>query len=178
MRILLVFSLFFVFLSNINAQITYSHSAGASIFSSKNVISGGINYSPRINIIKLDENLTFSLGSHIAIGMPRKVNGVKYLDYDLPFVAELNFGQGAKPGAGPKLGGFIGAGFGINKMGSKDSISIFNNYNDASGIVINGGLRLLINDMPCGFRISYLINGKKQYNDVFIFGIFFTLGDF
>ncbi|OFY64196.1 MAG: hypothetical protein A3H98_12530 [Bacteroidetes bacterium RIFCSPLOWO2_02_FULL_36_8] len=158
-------------------QISFSHSGGASFYGSSLASAPGLMYSPRINFLELRDELTISAGTHLGLGVVySRDEGASSFAFDLPLVAEINFGHGANPDTRSSFGGFGGFGFGISKIGSAGAFGA--DYNDAAGIVLNGGIRAIINKNPLGLRLSYLINTKEGFENVISLGIFFTFGDF
>ena len=161
-------------------QISFSHSLGGSVYLSENVSAPGILYSPRLNFLELGDEITVSVGTHLGLGFSLNADsqggGSGSFALDLPVVAEINFGQGANPDTQSSFGGFAGLGFGISKMGASDAMG--DGYNDAAGVVINGGLRAIIRDKAVGLRVSYLLNIKKDNSSVLGVGLFYTFGDF
>lgn len=71
------------------------------------------------------------------------------------------------------VGGFAGFGYGISKLGADNENGGI--YNDASGPLLNGGIRALVNDIPIGLRLSYLFNTKEGGNVAGV-GFFYTFG--
>jgi len=159
------------------SQISFSHSLGASYYAGGQVGAPGIMYSPRINFLELNKELTLSAGTHLGLGLSMNSReGASSFAFDLPIMAEINYGHGAKPKTRSSFGAFGGVGFGISKIGSSGAFSA--DYNSAVGPVINAGIRCLIKERPLGLRASYLLNTKKEFSDVFSVGLFYTFGDF
>jgi hypothetical protein len=100
-------------------------------------------------------------------------DGLNSFALDLPIVAEINFGHGANPDTKSSFGGFAGLGFGISKIGSSDSFG--SDYNNAAGLVVNAGMRAILQENPVGFRVSYLLNTKEDFENVIGLGVFYTL---
>ncbi len=114
------------------------------------------------------------LGTHLALGMSNNtMTGSKSLVLDLPLVAEINFGHGTHADTRSSVGGFAGIGYGISRLGAA------NDYGDmshqASGPLLNAGVRALLNDVPVGFRLSYLLNTEEGGNVAGV-GFFYTFG--
>ena len=148
-------------------QVSFSHSLGAAYYVSTSTTSTeyseststigapGILYSPRVNVVELGREMTVSVGTHLGLGfMLDTSSGSASFAMDLPVVAEINFGHGAHADTRSSLGG---------------------STNKASGPVLNGGVRALINGVPVGFRLSYLLNMEEGGNVAGI-GAFYTFG--
>lgn len=162
------------------SQISFSHATGASIYvTTESTSAWGFMYSPRLNILEISDALTVSVGTHIGLGLTANSRqGASSLALDIPLVVELNFGNSCHPESDGNFGGFVGVGYGISKIGEQGALG-FSDFNEANGLVVNGGIRLFINDLPLGARFSYLINSKKdetqEFADVYSLGIFYTL---
>jgi hypothetical protein len=158
-------------------QVSFSHSIGASIYASSGASAPGIMYSPRLNLVNLGEETTLSLGTHLGLGISgfnSRDGGGGGFALDLPIVAELNFGHGAHKDTKSDFGGFVGLGFGASILG--DAGAFGDGYNEAVGLVINGGLRAFMGNLPVGARVSYLVNATEGYGNVFSIGLFYSLG--
>lgn len=172
---LIFFVLFFIQASsNGFSQLSFMHSGGLSFYS----ISSGINssvgpallYSPRLNLLKFSDEMTFSIGSHIGIDFFLSSNENKNSStFDFPIVAELNFGHGAVKRTSSKFGGFIGLGYGFTSIKTNASYQ-------ANGVLFNGGLRFVMFNRSLGLRVAYLLNNVKDVSDVFSLGFFYTFG--
>ena len=160
-------------------QVSFSHTVGGSIYSSTdNTGAGGIMYSPRLNFLELADEVTVSIGTHIGLGLSlNSRSGANSLALDIPLVAEMNFGCASHPDASSGFGGFVGAGYGISRIGSQGAFG--SGYNEASGLVFNGGIRTELLNFPVGLRVSYMINslkdGPEEYKDVYSVGLFLLL---
>lgn len=160
-------------------QISFSHSIGGSIYAATNNTSaGGIMYSPRLNILEIDDDLTLSIGTHIGAGMSfNSREGASSLALDVPVMAEVNFGFASSSNSRSDFGGFAGVGYGISRIGDQGAFGT--DYNEANGIVLNAGVRGLVSNIPLGARFSYLLNSKKdgpeEYTNVYSLGIFLIL---
>ena len=134
-------------------------------------------YSPRVNLLNLNNKMTLSAGTHLGLGFALASDGTNTsatFHYDLPLVAELNFGHGAHKETSSRFGGFLGAGYGFNRMqGSLDSPS---DYRQSNGFLINGGLRFKVKNASWGLRASYLFNQKAGGENVMSLGAFYTFG--
>ncbi len=159
-------------------QISFSHAIGISIYR----YSPAIIYSPRINLVQLNKETNLSLGTHLAYGFrPNSQisgnikNTGSFFVYEVPLVAEINFGCGSSPQAYSNTGGFFGIGYAVNETGRSPLPSGY--YNEASGIYFNAGLRTITkkNYLRLGLRLSYLKNFKTNYDDEIGFGIFYRI---
>ncbi|HPE55253.1 MAG TPA: hypothetical protein P5514_15685 [Bacteroidales bacterium] len=158
------------------AQATFSHAIGIEYLASSEVGVPAILYSPRINIIELDRDLTISLGTHFGLGFNfSSREGATTLAIDLPLVAEVNFGHASQPYSRADYGGFAGIGYGYSKLGQSGEWESYYN-SEASGLVINGGFRGYINDSSVGARISYLLNFRENGSNIIGLGVFYTFG--
>ena len=159
-------------------QVSFSHSAGGAYYLTSSIGAPAITYSPRLNLLQMSDEATLSLGTHIGLGLVYNSRaGASSFALDLPIVAELNLGHASSPESDAVFGGFIGAGYGINKMGAAGAFG--GETNDAAGIVLNGGIRANIREsFPLGLRVSYLINTKEGNEDVIGVGIFYNFGNF
>ncbi|HCS19208.1 MAG TPA: hypothetical protein DIW47_01360 [Bacteroidetes bacterium] len=167
----------FLSLQNSYAQLSFSHSFGASIYVSSLAAAPGLMYSPRLNFLELSDETSLSVGTHLGLGFSyNSQDGAGSFALDVPLVAEINFGHGALPDTESNFGGFLGLGYGISRIGSDATFGA--DYNEAAGPVFNGGIRTYIWDRPLGLRASYLINTKEGYANVFSLGLFYTLGEY
>ena len=168
-------------------QASFSHSLGAAYYVSTSTVitenyeststigSPAILYSPRINMVELGREMTVSVGTHLGLGFMLDTNsGSASFAMDLPVVAEINFGHGAHADTRSSVGGYAGVGYGINRLGGGSNFDGVST-NKASGPVLNGGVRALINGVPVGFRLSYLLNMEEGGNVAGI-GAFYTFG--
>jgi hypothetical protein len=160
------------------AQVSFSHSAGLSAYIGGSAAAWGLNYSPRLNLLELGDELTFSLGTHLGLGLQysSQEGSSNSFTLDLPLMAEINFGHASSPETSSSFGGFGGIGYGISKIGSDGVYGA--DYNNAAGLVINGGVRFIVKERPVGVRLSYMLNFKGDAKNVLAFGAFYTFGDF
>ena len=134
-------------------------------------------YSPRVNLVELGDEMTISVGTHLGLGLLISAEDGNSFALDLPIVAELNFGHAAHPNTSSSFGGFVGAGYGTSRIGSDGAFGA--DYNRASGVVFNAGTRGHIRQsIPLGLRVSYLLNTKKDFDNVISVGLFYTFGKF
>lgn len=166
------------------AQVSFSHAAGIKLLvasseaqtisigdatvdiESQSSSAVGILYSPRLNLVEVGDNSTISVGTHIALTFEANSRSETSFVYDIPIVAEYNFGLASNNDNDDSFGFFIGGGYGIY-----DS----NNLVDSvTGPVVNGGLRFLISDNPIDVSASYLI-GADNIN-VFGLGLQYVFG--
>ncbi|MDX1907448.1 MAG: hypothetical protein SF053_10480 [Bacteroidia bacterium] len=158
-------------------QVSFSHSFGVAYYASSFAAAPGIMYSPRLNFVELNDEMTVSVGTHLGLGLVyNSQEGASSFVLDLPLVAEINVGHAANPDTKSSFGGFAGLGFGINKIGSQGAFGA--DYNDAAGLLFNGGIRAIIKEKPVGLRLSYLLNAKEGFENVFSIGLFYTFGKF
>lgn len=164
-----------------NAQVEFNHSAGAGIYASAN--SGGgyaLMYSPRLNLVELSDEMSVSVGSHLAFGLEFSSNSQSGSSgsfiLDVPMVAELNFGHACSSNSSVGFGGFVGAGYGFNKMSYSDNFG--SGDRSVTGVVINGGFRTnLIRESSVTVRLSYMLTTDGK-GDVFGLGLTYNIGDF
>jgi hypothetical protein len=163
------------------AQVEFNHSVGGGLYASAN--SGGgyaLVYSPRLNLTELSDELSISVGSHLGAGLEFSSNSRSGSSgsfiLDIPVVAELNFGHACSSNSSAGFGGFVGAGFGFNKM-SYDN-GIFSSDRNATGVVINGGFRTnLIREQSVTLRVSYMLASDGN-GDILGLGLTYNIGDF
>lgn len=154
-------------------QVSFSHALGGAFYLSDLASSPALVYSPRLNFVELNDEMTISAGTHLGFGFNYSTDGTdNYFAYELPIVAELNLGNSSSPNSDASFGGFAGLGYALNKMGNS---SVFGaSYNNAAGLYVNAGLRALINDRPIGLRVSYLMNSKVGFTDVLGVSLFYS----
>jgi hypothetical protein len=163
------------------AQVSFSHSLGASYYFCPVAEGLGLMYSPRLNLASLGGESSFSIGTHLGLGLSFSSQsggeGGSSSSYtlDLPIVLELNFGQASQPGASSMFGGFFGVGYGYSSIGSSDSWGGISS-NKTSGPLFNGGIRFDIANRPLGIRASYLKSLDKDAKDVIGVGISYNFG--
>jgi len=159
-----------------HGQISFSHAIGGSYYFASLTEAPGIMYSPRINLFELSDELTISVGTHLGLGLvsANSREGARSFAFDLPIVAEVNFGHGANRDTKSLIGGFAGLGYGISKIGSAGTFGA--DSNDARGLILNGGVRVIIQERSIGLRLSYLLNTKEGYENVTGVGLFWTFG--
>lgn len=163
------------------AQIEFNHSFGFGTYAS--LYSGGgyaIVYSPRLNLVELSDELSLSVGTHLGAGLAGSANSrsgaTGSFILDVPLLAELNLGHACSSNSSVGFGGFVGAGFGYNKMSYTDNFG--SSDRAATGLVLNGGIRTnLIKEQSVTLRFSYMLASDGK-GDVFGFGIAYNIGDF
>jgi len=156
---------------------SFSHSLGVSHHSYINVKMIGLMYSPRYNFLPLGRERTFSVGTHLSVGYAwdTEIPGASSFAYDVPLLLEFNFGHGSEPNTRKKVGGFIGAGYGINGIHASEK---FGKIYKAEGLTFGGGIRFKIqNKYPLGIRLSYLINNKHHQYTILGLGVFYTFDE-
>lgn len=174
-RLLSLGALTFLFApAKTSAQVSFSHSLGASYYAGGGVACPAIMYSPRANVLNLSDESTVSVGTHLGLGFSFNSQSGGAFALDFPLVAELNLGHAASEDSEADFGAFFGAGYGISKIGYDDGFG--GGYNNAAGFVINGGLRAYVNSRSMGIRISYLKNRKEDAGNVLGLGFFYNFG--
>lgn len=169
-QILVTICLLFGAAASSNAQISFSHSAGAGLYGGGDAGSPAIVYSPRLNILAFGDNATVSVGTHVGAWLAfNSREGASSLAFDLPLVAELNLGNKSTKDNDSGFGGFVGAGYGISRLASDGEFGLAENK--ASGVVVNGGIRANVLGRSLGVRVSYLINFKDNASNVIGAGI-------
>jgi len=165
------------------AQVSFNHSFGANGYYATGGSGWGFLYSPRLNLAELGNDMTFSVGTHLGLGLSGGTNSQTGAEgsflLDLPLMAELNFGHAANSDSRADWGGFAGLGYGYNTMAYSENTAFgtVSGSSSSSGLVINAGIRTkAIKDISCGLRVSYMINFKTGGSDVFGIGAFYTLG--
>jgi hypothetical protein len=154
------------------AQMSFSHSLGLSLYYATTTASPAFLYSPRLNVAKIGEDKTISIGTHLGawIALNSRTGGGVALD--LPLVVEYNFGHASYNDADAEIGGFVGAGYGINLMGSSSY-----GGNSSSGPLVNAGFRAVLFGQPVTIRASYLLNTTPLTgHDVIGLGFGYNLG--
>lgn len=136
------------------AQVSFSHAGGLKLllaFSENDLASPvGVVYSPRVNIIDLSDNATVSLGTHatVAFSFTAGTNGSSSSGtFEIPIVAEYNFGLKSTNKNDNNLGFYLGGGYSF--FDSSDFRT------DSSGPTFTGGLRFFMGDAPLDLNISY-----------------------
>lgn len=162
-------------------QVTFNHAVGGGIYYSNsndgNANAWGINYSPRVNIMDFSDEASLSLGSNIGIGvagMFSKSGSGKdnyTLLLDVPALLELNLGSGSGENAEADFGGFVGVGYGFNRMNYSNLLSTSVNSN---GPLFTAGFRTELGGQLVGARANYMLNDGEAGN-IFSLGIFYTL---
>jgi len=161
--------------TNVVGQISFSHAVGGTYLQGGFAGTPAGTYSPRVNFLELGDEFTLSAGTHISLGYSgNSRTGPSSLVFDLPLMLETNIGNSSTPDANSDFGGFFGIGYGISKLLSSDEL-LGTDTNNASGMVINGGVRVNIQDYPLALRISYLLNKMKEGDNVFGVGLFIVL---
>jgi hypothetical protein len=166
----------------VNAQVSFSHSAGGGVYVGSSDAGYALMYAPRLNVVELGNEMNLSVGTNIGLGFSGSSNSQTgssgSLLLDLPILAELNFGHAADENANSDFGGFAGVGYGYNKMAS----SVETIYGTASsntssaGVVFCAGFRGLIKDQSLDLRVSYMLNMKTGGANIFGLGVFYNIG--
>ncbi len=166
-----------------SAQVSFSHAVGAKFYLSTNsdadYSSIGIMYSPRLNVAELGDNATVSIGTHIGLAFEgNSRDGSSSFVYDLPIVAEYNFGSTSSKDNDEAFGFYVGGGYAIHNSSDFDEA--------ISGPVVDGGIRFMIAEKPIDVNFSYLIASKTVdlgllgstsiNQSIFGVGVQYTLG--
>ncbi len=151
----------------IHAQ-SFSHSLGAGILAGEEGMGLGLVYSPRVNLVKVGEDMTASLGSHIGVIANTDTDNSgsttqSMIGFELPIMFELNFGASSHPDNTSSFGGFIGVGYGISSISQADP-----GESIAKGIIYDAGLRF---SGEWGIKFAYLEN----FNDNIFGGASITI---
>lgn len=156
-------------ISLLPAQEFFSQSlGGAFVGASEGQTGWGAMYSPRLNIVEVDDELILSLGTHIILGSSLQVNtrsgSSGSATFDAPLMVELNYGHMSSNYSTSDFGLFGGVGFGYNWMGSTSNT----NYTKGYGPVANGGIRFPLLERSFTIRASYMYNiSASAENDEF-----------
>jgi len=172
MKKLLLLAVFSVLgLSQLSAQVSFSHAIGIKYYivtlpsqtvevagvsfetESLSSSSAGILYSPRLNFVEIGDNSTISLGTHLGLAFQIESQGESSFTYDVPLVAEYNFGQASNNDNDSSFGFYVGAGYGIHNSSMLSEA--------VSGPIANGGIRFLIADLPLDLNVSYLVGSDS-----------------
>ena len=104
-------------------QVTYHHSVGVSYiaFDSPSGTAGfpAISYMPRFNLYRFHEKVVVSVSVPMSLGFGGNFSSSQsesFLFGEIPISADLNLGHAARKGTDANIGGFIGAGYGINSF--------------------------------------------------------------
>ncbi|MCI5058398.1 MAG: hypothetical protein MRY83_19965 [Flavobacteriales bacterium] len=159
-------------------QLSFSHSLGGAYYATSITGAPGIMYSPRLNFMELSDETTVSIGTHLGLGVVfnSRDGGSNSYVLDLPIVAEINFGLAANQDTRSSFGGFVGLGYGFNRIGADSTFG--SDFNEGSGVLFNGGLRAIIKERPLGLRVSYMLNSDEEFEDVISVGLFYIFGGF
>jgi len=167
--------------NQLSAQdLSFSHSLGASVYLG-DIGLVGATYSPRLNFLELDDEITVSFGTHLGLAFNLESSrgageGSASFALDLPIVVEINAGHAAHPETRSVFGGFFGFGFGYNSMGAEDTF--VSTSSSSAGLVLNGGFRAIIREQPVMLRIGFLINSKEGGVNVLAVGFLYNFGDY
>lgn len=164
----------------VKAQVEFNHSAGFGLYASETSSGYALQYSPRLNLLELSDEMSLSVGSHLGVGFSGSVNsqtgGSGSFVLDLPLMAEVNFGHASSTNSSVGFGGFLGAGFGYHKASYDDGFS--SGDRGATGLVFNGGFRTnLIKETSITFRVSYMLASDGK-GDIIGLGLLYNLGDY
>lgn len=135
--------------NTISAQ-SFSHSIGVGALAGNEGLGLGSVYSPRLNVVKMGEGATASVGTHFALALNTSSDGASatqsFIGIEIPLMLELNFGAKSHPDNQQKFGGFFGIGYGFSSISSDEF---------TKGIVYNAGLRF---SYDWGIRFAYMTN--------------------
>lgn len=171
--LILSFGQLLIFVGMVHAQ-TFEHAVGAtiSVVGSKGEVTYNVpmtgpykkkynfimekyelTYFPRVNF-ELGTNSSFSAGLPLSFGggMAKDVVYDKagfYFSYDIPILADINFGLGATEESERSFGYFLGGGFGYNHIGFSliEGLDKINSY----GPIAHGGFRIKSGNGPGWF---------------------------
>lgn len=145
--------LLFFMSSTVSAQ-SVSHALGLGILAGEEGAGFGTVYSPRINVIKIGEGMTTSIGTHFGLILNTDSDGSStsqsFIGIEFPIMLELNFGANSHPDNSNSFGGFVGVGYGFSTMSQADPGEAI-----ATGMFLVGGLRFR---GDWGIKLSYLEN--------------------
>ncbi|MBS9525314.1 hypothetical protein KI659_14945 [Litoribacter alkaliphilus] len=162
-------------LSNLKAQVTFSHSAGVFSTNLTSNIPAGLAYSPRVNFLELTDESTLSFGTHLGLGITG--GWASDLLVDVPLVVEYNFGHASSPYSDALFGGFVGLGYDymhIESLGDEPSTL----RQSIHGPMVNAGIRAIVLEVPFMLRAAYTLNlNDHQGNptNVLVLGLLFNL---
>jgi hypothetical protein len=171
-KTLLIVAIVFGFGISANAQVEYMHSAGISytgfVDSESSTFMGMpmLTYNPRLNFV-LNDAMTISATTYASLGFSGSVNsqsgGAFSLGFDLPILAQLNFGHHSSKDNDDRIGGHVGAGYGLGFLtASATGSAVYH------GPVLNGGIKFGIGEkVSLGFRLKY----QYSLSNVHIFGL-------
>ena len=163
----------FLAIQSFNVFSQFNHSVGGGFV---NLMQGDASislpslfYSPRINVSEINENMALSVGSHIGLGFRLSSSSnsrtgtesseSSFINFQLPVVAELNFGRKSTSDNEDNFGFFIGGGGALNYAASETSITSY-------GPLANAGVRFAIMDYPIGLRFGYLLDMNTTKTNV------------
>lgn len=191
-KIILFLCLFLALgVSNSMAQLYHSFGANISILSwnesqsSSNrstLMQTSFTYFPRLNILERD-NSSVSVGVPLSLGIGIASDvygdaGVVFA-FDIPVVLDYNFGLRSNMDNENNFGGYLGAGFGYNRVSiSKSSYSDFNG--SSFGPLFRGGVRIGSSNENWGDHgitvgIYYKIGLEKSKMTGFGFNVLYDL---
>lgn len=174
---LLIISLLLACTFHVSAQdggVSFSHSLGAGFYFGRPTTAIGLVYSPRVNLLALGDEVSFSVGTHCAFlggtltgnssNLTEETSSTDFSSYcvDLPLLCEFNFGNKNAPGSSSRrFGFFLGAGYGLHNSGSKKGRDMHTN-----GPVVNAGLRY-----GSGFDDGcFELRGQYMFDNASFFG--------
>ncbi|UYQ93426.1 hypothetical protein MKQ68_25425 [Chitinophaga horti] len=153
---------------------SFSHGLGVGFYFGRPTTAIGLTYSPRLNLLQLGKEATFSVGTHAALlgstlsassdDVSEETSSADFSSYcvDIPLLLEFNFGAAALPdGSDHRFGFFLGAGYGFHNSGAKDGRDMHTN-----GPVVSGGLRFSAGSGEAAFELR----GKYMFDKLSFFG--------
>jgi len=151
-------------------KISFSHAFGGSyiLYSNPDIVGSDIqdfsttfNYTPRFNFYRVPKkDIVASIGSDIDLGFNMYSNGGQTytnFTYQVPIILSLNFGHASHPNSKSGFGGFVGAGYNFHNKTIQltDGTNIINKNSIFKGIILQGGLRFMMQGRSATFKFSY-----------------------
>ena len=149
---------------------SFSHAFGGSyiVYSDPDNTTGGIqdiattiNYTPRFNFYRVPKkDIVASIGTDVELGFNfTSYGGQSYTNftYQIPIILSLNFGHAAHPDSKSGFGGFVGAGYNFHSktIQLSDGTTIINKNTMFKGIILQGGLRFMMQGRSATLKFSY-----------------------
>lgn len=158
--------LLFLIPGQTQAQVSYMQSVGGSYMlgvvnnsgSSDVVGVPALTFNPRLNL-ELSPEMSFSATSYPSIGAVGFFNsrsgGNGTIGFDLPVLAQFNFGQHATPDSETPVGAYAAAGWGFALVAGGDQV--FGSYGGALlGPTAEFGIKFLVMEQSVGVRAKYM----------------------
>lgn len=182
-------NIFFTFLSLALMQAAIGQGSGSSEFNhgigikyfgyggTDQNTSYGLVYSPKINVARVGESGSVSVGTRLSAGVNFHNDAVGSFMYEVPLLTELNFGMGAWKENQHVFGVYLGGGYGIHNITASKKYNL--KAYKIAGPVLSAGLRF---NVPRGFMAgnwelggNYMIDTKNSYTLYNPYGISLTL---